>query len=682
MDYPKILQKFEIFYSDIYNKQLIKSTQENASVVVDYEDLEKFDPDLADILLDDPITAIKAAEEAIFNIISSNLEIPGFDDKNRSIAARFYNLPEISKIMISNLRSKHLLKFISLVGNIKQASQVRPEITSATWECQMCGQRTLLLQDEPNLTKPYMCECGNKRSFTLVERKLIDIQKIVLQESPEDIDSGHQAQKINVYIKNDLVDPSFRKNVTPGNKVTVTGTLFDLPVRIDRGSESKTRNIFLDGNFIVTEESNFEEIEITKDDIKIVKQLAEDKKVFEKIASSIAPSIFGYHEIKEAIALQLFSGVRKVREDKSVSRGDIHILLVGDPGAGKSQILKFITELSPKGRYVVGKSASGAGLTAAAIKDEITGEWALEAGALVLANGGLVAIDEMDKMSEEDRSAMHEAMAQQTVTVSKANIQATLPCKTIILAAANPKYSRFDPYEAIAGQINLPESLLSRFDLIFAILDTPNRERDSKIAGHILELHKSMSYTVEPPISSDLMKKYISYARNEYNPVLTTAAMDRIQQFYIKLRNKGGENEEKGSSVSITPRQLEALVRLSEASARVRLSTKVQKQDADRAINLITFCMKELGTDPETGEFDIDRLTGGTPSSKRSKITRLLMIINDFEKELGEKEIPEQDIYARAEEEGMDEFEVKKILSQLRQEGTIFDPKPGFLRRV
>ena len=682
MEYPKILQKFEIFYSDVYNKELIKSAQDNTCIVVDFEDLEKFDPQLADTLLSDPVTTIKAAEEAISNVISSNIEIPGFDNKDTSIAARFHNLPESSKIMISNLRSRHLMKFISLTGNIKQTSQVRPEITSATWECQMCGQRTILLQDEPNLIKPYMCECGNKRSFSLVERKLIDIQKLVLIESPEDIDGGHQAQKINIYIKNDLVDPSFRKNVTPGNKVTITGTLFDFPVRIDRGSESKTRNIYLDGNYIITEESNFEEIEITEDDIKIIKQLASDKNIFDKISASIAPSIFGYDEIKKAIALQLFSGVRKIRTDKSVSRGDIHILLVGDPGAGKSQMLKFITELAPKSRYVVGKSASGAGLTAAAVKDEITGEWALEAGALVLANGGLVAIDEMDKMSEEDRSAMHEAMAQQTVTVSKANIQATLPCKTIILAAANPKYSRFDPYEAIAGQINLPESLLSRFDLIFAILDTPDRDRDSKIAGHILELQKSMDYSVEPPIASDLMKKYISYSRNECIPVLTNAAMDHIQQFYVKLRNKSAEGEDKDASVSITPRQLEALVRLSEASARIRLSPKVQKQDAERAIGLLTFCMKELGTDPETGEFDIDRLTGGTPSSKRSKITRLLMIIHDFEKELGEKEIPEQDIYAKAEEEGMDEFEVKKILSQLRQEGTIFDPKPGFIRKV
>ena len=454
-------------------------------------------------------------------------------------------------------------------------------------------------------------------------------------------------------------------------------------MKIDRGSESKTRNIIIDCNYIITEESNFEEIVINPEDIDIIKQLASDKNVFNKITASIAPSIFGYNEIKEAIALQMFSGVRKVREDGSTTRGDIHILLVGDPGAGKSQMLKFVIDLAPKSRYVVGKSASGAGLTAAAVKDELTGEWALEAGALVLANGGLVAIDEMDKMSDDDRSAMHEAMAQQTVTVSKANIQATLNCKTIILAAANPKYSRFDQYEPIAGQIKMPESLLSRFDLIFAILDIPKKDRDSKIAGHILELQRSMDYKIEPPISSEMMKKYISYARNECTPILTKAAMDRIQDFYVTLRNQGSDSgEERGSSVPITPRQLEALVRLSEASARVRLSPKVQKQDAERAIYLLTYCMKELGTDPETGEFDIDRLTGGTSSSKRSKITRLLMIIQELETEVGQKEVPTQDVYAKAEEEGMESIEVDQILSQLRQEGTIFDPKQGFIRKV
>ena len=348
------------------------------------------------------------------------------------------------------------------------------------------------------------------------------------------------------------------------------------------------------------------------------------------LTQSIAPSIYGYEKIKESIALQLFGGVRKIREDGVTTRGDIHILLIGDPGAGKSQLLKYVAGLAPKARYVVGKSTSGAGLTATVVKDEFMRGWALEAGALVLANKGIAMIDELDKMSKEDRSAMHEVMEQQTVTISKANVQATLNAQTTILGAANPKFGRFDPYTSVPEQIDLPDSLISRFDLMFIIRDVPNKESDTRLVKHILKLHENPESQV-PPISADLLRKFIAYAKINIKPVLTEAAQKEIEKFYVSLRNQHSGDEQ--SAVPIGARQLEAIIRLSEASAKVRLGDKVLKKDAKKAIGLLMEYMMAVGIDPETGQLDMDRRESGTTTSQRNKIRLLLKVISEMQEE-------------------------------------------------
>ncbi len=676
LDYAEMLKRYEIFFNEVYLKQVLEAARKGTSVVVDFEDLERFDSTLADALLENPVDSLAAARDALASIDT------GMTDPSYEMEARFRNLPETSTIRIRDIRSGHLGKFIAIRGNIKQASQVRPEIVTATWECQACGERIVVPQDNSEiLAKPYMCSCGNKKSFSLVERRMRDVQKIVIQESPDEMEGGDQARKITVYIRNDLVDPTFQKRVIPGNRVVVTGIVGDYPLKTDRGQETKRRVIYIDGNYLEAEESEFEEIEITPEDEKKILELSRDPKIYHYFIRSIAPSIHGYEKVKEAITLQLFSGVPKTRPDGTKVRGDIHILLVGDPGAGKSQILRYVADLAPKGRYVVGKSASGAGITAAAVKDEFTGEWTLEAGALVLANGGLAAVDEMDKMSAQDRSAMHEAMSQQTVTVSKANIQATLKCRTIILAAANPKHSRFDPYQPIVEQINLPDSLLSRFDLIFAIRDIPDEKRDAELAEHILTTHMAPE-EVDQPLDNELIRKYIAYARSNCHPRLTPPALEKIRDFYVKIRNMGQKTEGEVRPVPLTARQLEALVRLAEASARVRLSETVELEDAERAISLLTFCLKELGTDPETGMIDIDRLTTGISTTQRSRIREVLNLLKQLEEESDDKLVDVEDLVARAEEEGYEREKILEIIDKLKREGEIFEPRPGKIRRV
>ncbi len=669
MEYDELVQRLELFFSEVAYKEVLEAVQKKTSIVVDFQKLELFDPEMADFLVENPDDFFKAAEEAL-------LSIDVGEEWEGKVNVRFSNLPEDYIIPIKHIRSKHIDKFIGIEGVIKLASEVRPEITAATFECGYCGQRITILQEKPSLRKPSMCECGNKKHFELVDRRLVDIQHVVVEEIPEKIE-GAQPSKISVFLRDDLVDPKFQKRVMPGTKVRIYGILRDRPLGIASEKETKRRELYIEVNYIEPIELEFEEIEITEDDEKEIKKLAKRPDIYDLLIKSIAPSIYGYEDIKEAVALQLFGGVRKERQDGTVTRGDIHILLVGDPGAGKSALLKYVAKLAPKARYVVGRGATASGLTATVVRDEFLKGWALEAGALVLANKGIAVVDEIDKMSPEDRVAMHEIMEQQTCTVAKANVQATLQAQTTILAAANPKFGRFDAYSSLPEQINLPETLLSRFDLIFAIRDVPDPDRDKQLVKHILRLHENPE-SEKPPIDPLLLRKYVAYARNNVFPKLTKAAEKYIEDFYVGLRSRySGENS---PGVPITTRQLEAIIRLAEASARVRLSGRVTKKDAERAVRVMKNYLMKLGLDPETGLLDIDRIESGISASQRNKIKLMLALIERLQDESDERMVNVNDLIVAAKSSGIEDAE--EIIDKLKSSGEIFEPRPGFVKRV
>ncbi|MDP2907320.1 MAG: minichromosome maintenance protein MCM [Nanoarchaeota archaeon] len=664
------IEKFKEFLETTYKKKIQQLTQKGKkSLIIDFSELAKFDHELSDQLLEEPEDTIKATEVAISQF-----------DVKEVMRARFKNLPESQKRSIRNIRSADLGKFIFFEGIVRQSSDVRPQVVNAKFECPSCGTMMNIPQLEMRFREPSRCTCGRKAYFRLIKKEMVDGQRLVIEEAAEDLDGGSQSKRLGVFLKEDLVEPKMEKKTTPGTKVRVMGIISDVEIPLPSGGCKTTFDIVVNANNIEPVQEVFSDVEISQEDEEEIKKLSKDPKVYEKLTQSIAPSIMGYDKIKESLLLQLMGGVRKQKQDGTTVRGDIHILLVGDPGAGKSAMLTFIAKAAPKARYIAGKGASSAGLTASVVKDEFLKGWALEAGAMVLANKGICVLDELDKLKEEDTSALHEGMAQQTITIAKANIQATLTAQTSILAAANPKLGRFDPYKPVPDQIEMPPTLINRFDLIFPIRDLPDKDKDSKIAKHVLAQHQEPE-SVKTEVSVGLLRKYIAYVKQKINPVLTEEAMQEIQHFYVNLRNMEKTGNEGVRPIPITPRQLEALIRLAEASARIRLSKTVTKADSKRAIDLLKYCMAQVGTDPDTGQVDIDYMHKGISSFRRNKISVLFEII-DAAGEKGQKTIPREELVTELKLKGVTDRQADEIIDKLKREGELFEPKPGFIQKV
>ena len=1132
MEVNELIKNFVEFLEKYYQVELLEKIRKgDRFLIVDFRTLIKFNPEIGDILLDEPEETLKAFE----------LSVEQLNPKIKNFVIRVNNLPESSQVFIRNIRSKHLNKFLTLEGVVRRKSDVRPHVTSARFECPSCGNTLSLLQLDNKFKEPSRCSCGRKGKFRLLSKELVDAQGLVLEEIPEKLDGGEQPKRLDVFLKNDLVSPLSEKRTNPGSRIVISGVIKEIPIITRSGAQSTKFDLVFEANCVDSVEEDFSDITINKEEKEKIIELSKDPRLFGKLVSSVAPSIYGHEKIKEALMLQLVGGVRKVRDDGGITRGDIHMLLVGDPGGGKcvdgnteillangksskikdivenalkknkniiddgtyskinelvfamnyegkiekkkatiawkrkspgkmlvfrtqtgkeiivtpthpffisqngfitskkakdfkegefiatprkinlkgkneldikfelgktcnlkkisipkkinpelsrflayvigdgyvqkrksswmitftnnneellddfgcctkklfglnvkkrkphkgktavevytcstnlgrflyklnpsileksaekripsvikissetniknfisafldceadvskdkrrinissaskelvkdlqfliqrlgiisqigkknggvngwkktyyilrvsgieavklvkaipflnkkfkyvndvsngifntnldvvpnlnrvfidlrkkmnvcqnslgiartsyqhyergdrlpsrsklyqiishlkkkklflteiarldllstsdifwdkiemikeipplsqwvydlqvedvhnfiannifvhnSQLLKRVGTIGLKARYVTGRGASGAGLTATVVKDEFIQGWSLEAGALVLANKGIAAIDELDKMSKEDTWSMHEAMEQQSVSISKANIQATLRCETTIIAAANPKFGRFDPYETVASQINLPSTLINRFDLIFPIKDLPDEKKDEKLASFILDLHKDDT-TNDAEISTELLRKYIAYAKQNFFPKLTQAAIDEIKNYFLKLRIGAAKSGNK--SIPISARQLEGLVRLSEAGAKLRLSDKVMKRDAKRAVELLDYCLRQVAFDEETGTIDIDRIATEMPATQRNKLMKIKELIIELEKQVG-KLIPLEDLLKSAVEHGLEEHEVEEVIQKLKRAGDVYEPKHGFLSRI
>ena len=589
---------------------------EEKDLNVEYRHIESFDRDLANELLVNPNEWLNAATAAI-----SEMDFPLTDLPD--ITVRVLGLPSTHDVPISKLRNIHLEKFISIRCVISKATEVRPAYEKVAYECLRCGHVTVVTQskDSDYLDEPFAgCEndtCGKKGPFKRKDEESVTFnhQYLKIQEPLENL-RGRQPEFLYVSCADGLA--GIRK---PGEKVIITGILKS---RIKVKKEGKTK--FLDflfvANSIKLSDKDYENLEITSKDEEKIKELSKRKDIRTVIVSSIAPSIFGNENIKEGIALQLFSGNGKTMTDGTHKRGDIHILMVGDPGVAKSQFLKYVANFAPRAIQVSGRSTSAAGLTGAAVHDDFDGKWAIEAGALTMAgDGGICCVDEMDKMNEKDRGSMHDALEQQFVNVAKAGVFAQLPTSCSLLGAANPKYGRYDKYEGIASQFNLGDALLSRMDLLYVIHDTPNQKTDERLAWHVL----NDDFENKELIDLELLRKYIAYSKTHCFPKMTDEAKACLVDFFVNTRETAGGVKD---TIPVTVRALEAAKRLAVANAKLRLSDVVDKKDAADAVDLLLKNLHEVGIDPDTGKLDSSILESDTSGSQREKIRKLKDIID------------------------------------------------------
>ena len=678
--------KFQSFLESQCKKQIEKLVEhypDKKSLFIDFTELEHFDFELADELLRNSDAVLAAAEEAMQGIDVPTLELDEFKPY-----IRVFNLPKDSLVILRDIGSKHLSKLISVEGVVRQITDVLPKLRMAVWECRRCGNTYRLLQSTQKTAEPSICECKH-RDFSLKadDSEFVDYQKILVQEPLELLKGSEQATNMEVYASEDMVN-----KVYPGARTVITGMLRLRPPK----EKNAVYGRFIEAIHLEETAREFDELEISKEEEEEIKKLAANKNIYQMLIQSIAPNIYGHEAVKEAIALQLFGGVKKILPGENKIRGNIHVLLVGEPGLAKSAILLAVNKIAPKGIYIAGKTATCAGISATAVKDEFgEGGWTLKAGALVLASGGICMVDELDKMDPEDRSALHEAAEQESVSVAKAGIVARFKSETSILAAANPKYSRFDPYQNFIEQINLPASLLSRFDVFFLIRDVLDKKKDEEIASHILRTHqvgemmrqqkkqgtKSSSAEIEemkkritPLIDAEMLKKVISYARQNCFPVMSGETIDAITEFYVNLREQG----RKEGTYTATHRQLEALVRMSEASARVRLSNEVELQDTDRAIRIFRTSLEQLVTDQETGKIDFDLITTGQSHVVVENLRKVLNIIKGKASELDM--VPLEEVREEAKTLGIDEEKTNEIVSKLEKAGDIYRPRHGFVK--
>lgn len=661
-------EKLVSFFKAEKYRELLReaAVKKRRSIPVEFNDLIKFDEKFAVELVNKPNIMYNILNRACLRQLQ--IEDPEYASSVKSFTARIVSLPSVTSIR--EVRSEHLRKLVMIDGMVSKASAVKPILKVGVFRCRYCGSTQEVEQLSHKLVTPETCidrTCrGSKRpSFELVpeESTYMDYQVIGVQEKPEDLPPGQLPRVLEMRLKDDLVDV-----VRPGDRVIGVGIVES---QQERGGEGplKTFRIYLEAISIEPASKEPQAVHISPEDEKSFKKMAEDPFIINKLVDSVAPSIYGLEHIKKSILLLLMGGRSKVFPDGLRVRGDINVLLVGDPGTAKSQLLQYVSMIAPRGIYTSGRGSTAAGLTAAVIREK-EGGMVLEAGAMVLADMGVCCIDEIDKMRPDDRVAIHEAMAQQTVSIAKGGIVATLNARTAVLAAANPTYGRYDPYRNFAENVNLPITILSRFDLIFVLRDEPNPELDRKISSHISSLHQVGEPEKPPAIPPETLRKYIAYAKR-IEPSISSKALKLLEEFYLKMRSL----YETTSTVSITARQFESLIRLTEAHARARLKTTADEDDAAAIILLMKKSLQEVGVDIETGKPDIDVIMTGKPKSVREKMKVIIDTIKKFEEKSGYA--AEQELRSALLQEGFSEEEITKLLTRLITDGRVFMPRTG-----
>ncbi|ELQ44247.1 MCM DNA helicase complex subunit [Pyricularia oryzae] len=592
--------------SSVYGNRIKTLGEVNAeSLEVSYEHLAATKATLAYFLANAPTEILKLFDEVAMDVVL--IHYPDYERIHSEIHVRIFDLPV--HYTLRQLRQSHLNCLVRVSGVVTRRTGVFPQLKYVKVDCTKCGVTLGPFQQESNVeVKVTYCQnCQSRGPFTLNSEKTVyrNYQKLTLQESPGTVPAGRLPRQRDVVLLWDLIDKA-----KPGEEIEVTGTY-----RNNYDAQLNNRNGFpvfatiLEANNIVKAHDQLAGFRMTEEDEQEIRKLSKDPQIVDKIINSIAPSIYGHTDIKTAVALSLFGGVAKTAKGLHHVRGDINVLLLGDPGTAKSQVLKYAEKTAHRAVFATGQGASAVGLTASVRRDPLTSEWTLEGGALVLADKGTCLIDEFDKMNDQDRTSIHEAMEQQTISISKAGIVTTLQARCGIIAAANPIGGRYNSTIPFSSNVELTEPILSRFDILCVVRDTVDPAEDERLARFIVGSHSRSHPTTmaqsqtadgsmevehdseqadtqgserkkEGEIPQDLLRKYIKYARERCSPKLYHMDEDKVARLFADMRRESLAT----GAYPITVRHLEAIIRISEAFCRMRLSEYCTAQDIDRAI--------------------------------------------------------------------------------------------------